>query len=859
MNQKTFKLKIAILVLFLIGFQIGILNNIPTFTRPEIDDKKEDRNPITSSTGWEPEILGFFGWIYSAWDVCVGDANNDGYNDIVSAGDYQGSSNGKISILLWNPVLEDWHSYTEKILGGLGFSVAIGDANNDGYNDIVAGWFSGASPRISLYYWNSTIQNWNNRITKGMTARPGNVLVGDINNDGYNDVLVGGYGSSVFSCFFWNNTISDWDPEVTRNLSSISDDIYFGDANNDGFNDVVVSLTATTDKTEIFTWNDTSENWNAGILKSVGDYPWSVFINDANNDGFNDIIVGNTGNDKDISLFIWNVTKNDWNSEIQLPISNSGFKVFVDDVNNDGLNDIVSVHAAELVSILLSYIESPILDTIVPAVDIDGGVGLNWSDVDGITHYYVFRNTSFITSIDGMTPLDSVIDSNYTDFLSMNDEYYYVVIASDVNGNSSISYCESVNVSVPLEATDLSLISTNPDFDGTIDLDWDDVERATSYLIYRNTSFISSVNSLTPIDTSTESNYIDSVPANDIYYYAIIATDGSIVSSISNCENVTVSMPLTEPNLLPISPNPDHDGVIYLEWIVPLGATIYYIYRDFSSISSVISLAPIDTTTDIYYHDSILSNGTYHYVIVAGDGIVNSSISNCENVTIDLSLDIPNLDVITPNPNFAGVVDLNWDDIEGATRYYIFRDRNPIVSPNTLNPIQTRTIIVSNFTDTLHFNGIYYYAIVAGNGVLNSTLSSNQEVSILMPLDDPHIVNVNEYGNSGVIIEWDVHPNATLYYLYRDDVFITSIDLLDPIGVTSDLSYIDNPSNSGDYYYVVVATDDFVNSSISNVGSIHFEYAPPPPGIPGFNIYLIITSILLCGILIVIRKYKKKF
>ena len=243
-------------------------------------------------------------------------------------------------------------------------------------------------------------------------------------------------------------------------------------------------------------------------------------------------------------------------------------------------------------------------------------------------------------------------------------------------------------------------------------------------------------------------------------------------------------------------------------------------------------------------------------MIVAEDGFVNSSISNCEEITTDLSLNTPILDLITPNPNYVGVVDLNWDDIEGATIYYIFREKNPITSPNSLIPIYTT--IESNFTDTIYFNEIYYYVIVAGNGVVNSSISLNQDISILMPLISPNLVNVNEYGSNSVIIEWDEVPRSTLYYIYRDDTFITSIDHLVPIGVASGLSFIDQPSQTGDYYYVVVATDDFVNSSISNVGSIHFEYAPPPPGIPGFNIYLIITSVLLCGILIVIRKYKKK-
>ncbi|MHA1266343.1 MAG: FG-GAP-like repeat-containing protein [Candidatus Helarchaeota archaeon] len=105
--------------------------------------------------------------------------------------------------------------------------------------------------------------------------------------------------------------------------------------------------------------------------------------------------------------------------------------------------------------------------------------------------------------------------------------------------------------------------------------------------------------------------------------------------------------PQKAPTLNPISPNPDENGLIYLNWDAVNGTTIYYIYRDTVSITSVQGLTPIATTTNSFYQDTITAEGTYYYVIVAGNPAGNTSISNVESVIVDFpGGEIPSFTII---------------------------------------------------------------------------------------------------------------------------------------------------------------------------------------------------------------------
>lgn len=197
--------------------------------------------------------------------------------------------------------------------------------------------------------------------------------------------------------------------------------------------------------------------------------------------------------------------------------------------------------------------DAPELATIVPNLSENGIVELIWDGSFRAIKFYVYRSNSYIWTIEQMSPYVTVIENHFTDSITMNDEYYYVVVADNNLSNSTHSNCEYVEVNIPsIQPPELAIVIPNPSDISNIFLDWGDVIGATEYYIYRSSSYIWSVDSLTPLTTVVDSDYIDSLPSEDYYFYVIVATDGLTNSTLSNCEYVEYRPPTLFEYLFPI-------------------------------------------------------------------------------------------------------------------------------------------------------------------------------------------------------------------------------------------------------------------------------------------------------------------
>ncbi|MFX1295498.1 MAG: FG-GAP-like repeat-containing protein [Promethearchaeota archaeon] len=540
--------------------------------------------PIGSLEYWNAQITRPVG--NTPFGIFIGDANNDGQNDIVIAN----LNDNNVSILLWNATARDWDPQIIRAVGNAPFSVIIGDANNDGQNDIVTA--NQNDDNVSILLWNTTAGDWDPQITRAVGYSPYNAFLGDANNDGQNDIVTTIYLSNI-SILLWNTTAGDWDPHITRPVGSFPNSVFIGDANNDGQNDIVAS-NKNDDNVSILLWNTTAGDWDPQITRAVGDWPWGVYIGDANNDGHNDIVTANW-NDDNVSILLWNTTAGDWDPQITRAVGIEPLSVFVGDANNDGHNDIVSANNNDdNVSILL------------------------WNTTTGDWDPQ-------ITQPVGDMPYSVYIgDAN-------NDGQNDLATANGADKTVSILLGNRIPWSPMLEP-----LIPDPNENGIIELNWSNVLIAPIYYVYRNISNINSIAGLPPIAVISESNYTDTITINGIYYYVIVAGNIWGNSSISNCENVTVAIPPSAPVLNPILPGIDDDGIIALDWNDVVETTTYYVYRDTLNITSVAGLTPIAVISESNYTDNISNNGIYYYAIIAGNIWANSSISNCESVTVDI-------------------------------------------------------------------------------------------------------------------------------------------------------------------------------------------------------------------------------
>jgi len=278
-----------------------------------------------SSTGLSksspaPAILSVGGSATVGWSVAgAGDINGDGYDDVIVATPQANGDQGAVYIYLGSPSgIANGASPTATLTGvnpndNFGTSVAsAGDVNGDGYYDIIVGapnagvnsqgvayLYMGSSTGILSSASADTLYGVADFVGLGISV----ASAGDVNGDGYSDIIIGAYGNNTAYVFkgsktgIANNATADYvlTGSGTFGISVSS----AGDVNGDGFSDVIVG--AYTDAggsgtASVFLGSSGGlSNVPATVLTgltSVDQFGTSVSsAGDVNGDGYSDVII----------------------------------------------------------------------------------------------------------------------------------------------------------------------------------------------------------------------------------------------------------------------------------------------------------------------------------------------------------------------------------------------------------------------------------------------------------------------------------------------------------------------------------------------------------------------------------------
>ncbi len=278
--------------------------------------------------------------------LCIGDINNDSINEVVVGTRFGSSSSRYSAIEIFtqdgNDGLDSSGVYTTSTHSFIE-GIEIGDINDDGLNDVVIGY----DDHVGYF-----LQNINGQLNAMQSMFSGKGVNGlrltDLNNDGLTDIVASHRQATFIRVFYQNNT--GFSPSNYPKPQGGQDEIEVGDVNSDGLTDVVYMTGYMNYGVHVFTQNP------AGGLSNYVYYPFSsgsfsrtngLALGDLNQDGSTDIVTTKGGNTPTSGILLWyqdTASGTLTTPPIEVPAYDIPQPVEIADLDCNGINEIITVH-----------------------------------------------------------------------------------------------------------------------------------------------------------------------------------------------------------------------------------------------------------------------------------------------------------------------------------------------------------------------------------------------------------------------------------------------------------------------------------------------------------------------------------